>query len=312
MSVEETDLSTAELFLLWAARETGALTVLADDADTPAEVVERTGITEEAADLVVAALADLGFLARVDDAYEPTNRMLGFLASADLRSVGRVPDALDAVDALVALPETMRTGDTPDSDDRIHRLGARAALDDATVHAVATAAVREAPSAERALVVRGAPGQFARELADCGLDVTLADRPAAVEAATPLLASTAVDPVAVEPGEPLPGGFDLVFAADVTRQNDPVENRQFVTLAADALAPGGALALADVVWGRSGRAVPAAVEALAREGSSAYRETDFAAWFEAAGLGKPAFRDAPGTDRQVVVGRAAGSEPPDN
>lgn len=303
MTFARTDLTTEELLLLWAARETGALDALVADADGPADVAETTGITPEAANLVVRTLTERGFLAEVDGTHEPTNRMLGFLASADLRSVGALPDALDAIDALVALPETMASGEPPESDDLTHRLGAREALDEATVRAVVTAAVREAPGAATVLDVRGAPGTFAREFAARGYDATLADHPDAVEAATPLLATTAVETAAVADDDPLPGNFDLVFAADVARRNGPDANCRLVERMADALAPDGTLVLVDFVRGRSDRAVPTAVEAFARDGGRAYREPEITEWFAAAGLADPKIRDVPGDERAVVVGR---------
>lgn len=303
MTLARTDLPTAELLLLWAARETGALDALVEDADGPTEVAEAAGITQEAAELVVETLAERSFLARVDGTYEPTNRMLGFLASADLRSVGALPDALDAVDALVSLPETMATGESPEAGSLTHRLGARAALDEAGVRAVVTAAVREAPAADHVLDVRGAPGTFAREFAARGYDVTLVDRPDAVDAATPLLAPTSVETAAVADGD-LPAGFDLVFAADVTRRNGPAANRRLVERMAEAVAPGGTLVLADLLRGRSERAGPAAVEAFARDGGRVDREEDVVEWFAAAGLDDPEVHEIPGDDRVVVVGRA--------
>ncbi|MEF8773649.1 MAG: hypothetical protein V5A37_02890, partial [Halobacteriales archaeon] len=187
MDLDDLDVPPATLFLLWAARETGALDALAREADTPAEVAAAADVDERAADLLVAALDRAGFLERVDGAHEPTNRLLGFLAAADLRSVGRLPDALDAVSALAALPETMATGDPPESGDCHRRLGARAATDEATVRAVATAAVRQAPDADRVLDVRGAPGHYARAMAHLGRDVTLADRQPAIARSRPLL-----------------------------------------------------------------------------------------------------------------------------
>jgi hypothetical protein len=329
MDLQDVDLAPATLLLLWAARETGALDALASDADTPADVAATAGVDGRAADLLVAALEREELLDRVGEAYEPTNRMLGFLAAADLRSVGRLPDALDAVDALLALPETMVTGSPPDAGSLHHRLGARAAVDEATVRAVTTAAVRSAPDAERVLDVRGAPGHYATAFASLGNDVTLVDRPEAVERSRPLLAPTDVELVAVAADDPVPADdrfaaddpvpaddrlaaddplpdADLVFAGDVTRRLPPDEAGAFVGRLADAAAPEGTVVVADVVWDRSPRAVPAAVTAFARDGGTVHATSDYAAWFEAAGLGTPTTHDVPGTDRQVVVGDRPG------
>lgn len=328
------------LHLLRGARETGLLDALLDEADTAGEAAAAADVDERAAALTVDALLDEGFLTRVgdvrggvapasgsdsrggsgdavehrstsarsqarEDPVEPTNRLLGFLAVADLRSVGELPDALDAVDALAALPETMSTGEPPQGGDLDHRLGARAAVEEATVRAAVTAAVRAAPEAQRVLDVEGAPGRFATEFAVRGYDVTLADHPDAVDAATPLLACEPVETVTVAADDPLPDGFDLVVAVDATRPRTHDANRAFVARLADAVADGGTVVLLDRLWARSGDAVPAAIESFARDGGGVYRASDVATWFEAAGLTAPEVEDVPGTELVAVVGRPA-------
>ena len=296
------DLDVETLLLLRAARETGLLEALVREADAAGEAATVAGVDERAAKLTVEVLLAEGFLARVGDAVEPTNRLLGFLAAADLRSVGRLPDRLDALDALAELPETMQVGEPATDSDRTHRLGARAARDDATVRAAVTAAIRAAPEADHVLDVEGAPGPFATEFAARGRNVTLADCPDALDPSRPLLAVEPVELVAVEADEPLPNGFDLVFAADATPTRSREENRALLARLADATSEGGTVVLVDRLWGRSGDAVPAAIEAYARHGGELYSEPDFREWFEAADLGDPEIRQVPGTDRDAVVG----------
>ncbi|MDL0124722.1 hypothetical protein PNQ92_04785, partial [Halobacterium salinarum] len=131
------------LLVLRAARETGVLDALVASADTPAAVAEQAGVTERAAEVVVAVLVDRGFLTWVSGAVEPTNRMLGFITKTDVRSIGSLPHALDVADALVALPAAMEGDDVPAGSDTDrafrNRLGAAAARDDAAVRAAVTA-----------------------------------------------------------------------------------------------------------------------------------------------------------------------------
>ena len=296
------DLDVETLLLLRAARETGLLEALVREADTAEEAAAVTDIDERAARLTVEVLLAEGFLARVGEAVEPTNRLLGFLAAADLRSVGRLPDRLDALDALAELPDTMQRGEPATDGDPTPRLGARAARDDATVRAVVTAAIRAAPEADCVLDVEGSPGAFAVEFAARGRSVTLADRPGALDPSRPLLAVEPVELVAVEPEEPFPGDFDLVFAADATPSRDREGNRRFVARLADAADEGGTVVLVGRLWDRSENAVPATIEAYARHGGEIYPESAFREWFEAAGLGDPKIRQVPGTDRYAVIG----------
>jgi len=289
--------------LLWAARETGVLDALLTSADTPADVAAETDVTERAARVTVDALAAEGFLQRVDGAYEPTNRALGLLAKRDVRSIGRLSREIDLFGALAALPETMRTGDPPAraADWTRNRLGAVAATDEAVVRACVTAAVRERPDAERVLDVGGAPGTFATEFAARDYNVTLADRPDAVEVTRPFLANEPVALVEREFGDPLPEA-DLAFLPDLGARLGPTAYRDCVASASDALAPDGVVAAVDRLAGRSRSAPSVAVEGLATGDGGAYDADDYRAWLREAGFERVGVRDVPGTDRQLVTG----------
>lgn len=297
-------MDTETLHILRAARATGLLEALLSDADEAGAAAAAADVDERAADLTVSALLAEEFLVRVGETVEPTDKLLGFLAAADLRSIGELPDALDRADALAALPGTMADGEPPAGDDVRNRLGARAARDLATVRAAVTAAVRVAPGAERVLVADGAPGRFAGEFAARGYDVTLADVPAAVEAADSLLAREPVEAERVADAEPLPAGFDLAFAAGAIRRRRPDAAEAFVGRLA-AAADGGTVVLVDRLWERSADAVRVAVEAYARHGGGVYREEQFDGWFDAAGLTAPEVTAVPGTDLFALAGRPA-------
>ena len=189
-----------EVALLWAARRCGALEALATSSGTPTDVAEATGIDEDAAERLVAALEAEGFLARVGEEYEPTNRLLGFLTKTDLRSIGRLPAELDAFDRWVALPETMAGGAPPDSPDALrNRLGREAAAGETRVRSEVTTAVRAAPDGDRVVVVDDGPGERAVEFAERGWDVTLLDSRERIDAVEPLLRRKAVE---LHPGGP--------------------------------------------------------------------------------------------------------------
>lgn len=202
--------------LLWAAREAGVLDAVLGEAGTPPAVAAAAGVTEKAAAVTIEVLADAGFLARVGDEYEPTNRALGLFAKRDLRSIGRLPHAVDVEGCWARLPETMATGEAPPrpADWLRNRLGADAATDESVVRARVTAAVRAlhgpdgagardgttgADGQPRVLDVAGGSGVHAREFVARGFDARLQDAPAAIEAVEPLLAGTAVSLVAAAP-----------------------------------------------------------------------------------------------------------------
>jgi SAM-dependent methyltransferase len=302
---DRSSLGAEELFVLWAARRSGVLTALLDTAGTPEAIAREADVTEHAARVVVESLADLGFVRRVGDEYEITNRALGFLAKRDVRSIGRLPHALDLFDLWTALPETMSTGDAPELPPEWtrNRLGAHAATDDAAVRARVTAAVRAAPDAERVLDVCGASGAYATEFAARGYETTLLDVPDAVDAVAPMLEHRDVRTRAAEVPAFDADGYGLVFAADATGRFDPDGNRTLVESAFDALEPGGTLVLADVIRDGSAESVRARVRALGVGRGDAYAEETYRTWLSDAGFADVTVRSVPGDERAVVVGR---------
>ncbi len=304
VTARDTDLDTPALALLWAARETGLLTALIDEPGDAAAAAEAAGVGERAARIVADALVDLGFLRRVGDGIEPANRSLGLLTTRDLRSVGTVPAALDRFAAYAELPRTIESGVPPvDPEERVrHRLGAAEARDDATVEAAVDAALAANPDAERALVVADGPGRHARELADRGVDTTLLDGPAVIEAVEPLLDSTHV---ALRSGSlvEVDVTFDLVLSVDGAWQQSADENRFTLLAAANALAPGGAAVLVEPLRDRSAAAVEVAAAALATGSGEPYDEATVREWFTDAGLEGIETIEVPDTPYQAVTGR---------
>lgn len=300
----DTDLDTPTLALLWAARETGLLAALLRGDGGAAEAAAAVGVTERAATIVTDALVEAGFLRRVGDAVEPTNRSLGLLATRDLRSIGRVPAALDRFGAFAELPRTMESGVAPiGPDDHIrHRLGAVEALDDRVVDATVDAALAANPDAERALVVADGPGPHARELATRGLDVTLLDGPAEAEAVAPLVERTSVT-LRTDSLADVSATFDLVLAVDGAWRQSVDENRFTVAAAASAVAPGGAVVLVEPLRDRSSAAAEVAATALATGTGRPYTEAEVTGWFEEANLEGIETSGVPDTPYQAVAGR---------
>lgn len=318
-------LPTEQLVLLWAARRSGILDALLESAGTPEDVAETAGVTLHAAHVTVDALETLGFLEQVGTEYEITNRALGFLAKRDVRSIGRLPHALDVLDLWTVLPETMTTGEPPEKPANWtrNRLGAHAAADEAEVRACVTAAVHaytgsghRRPDSARVLDIAGGSGVYAREFVARGFDVTLADERAVVDVVAPLLEPTPVDLVSTA----LPSlavvdreRVDLAFGVDVLRRFSTRTNESLVAEAATTLTPGGTLVLVDVLdeqcrseseAGTAASAVSVAVDALAAGEGGAHDEASVRTWFDDAGLVDVTVHTVPGTDRRAVVGHA--------
>ncbi|WP_252698201.1 class I SAM-dependent methyltransferase [Natronosalvus vescus] len=298
------------LLLLRAARETGALEALMTSAETPEALAAETDLTPRAATTLVSVLETEGFLERVDDTYEPTNRSLGFLAKTDVRSIGSLPATLDRLDRSLELASTMR-GDDPDAMtdiERRNRLGALAAVDESTVRAIVTELVHVAPDARRVLEIGGTPGRHAAEFAARGFDVTVYDRPEHLVASRGVLA-----PADVETLEgTIPDGladtlagvdrFDLVTAVEQSHRFGPDANERLIEAGIGVLRPGGSLALVTPLEGDA--ASRATVDALTTtvEGRCHASET-YRGWLETAGLEAVSIRSVPGAAVHVVTGR---------
>jgi SAM-dependent methyltransferase len=296
------------LMILRAARQTGVLDAVLLHAGTPEAVAEEAGVTEESARVVLEAMVELGFLERVGEAFEATNRALGFFAKTDVRSIGTTPHDLDCLERWLSFPETMRTGEKPETPDEwtTNYVGAMAAIDDATVRASVTAAVHATPDAETVLDVGGGPGVFAQEFARRGRDVTLLDHPDVLERARPHLEPTPVELVAGDATDSLPtrsSGFDLVFCSRFAHALGPDQNRALLDNAFDALAPGGAVVHVDWVRGRSANAALLGAHMFVQtDHGDTYTEPQFRTWLTDAGFESFDCRSVPGTDMHAVIG----------
>ncbi|WP_254537119.1 class I SAM-dependent methyltransferase [Halomarina litorea] len=322
-----------ELLLLAAARHSGALDALVTTTGTPEGVAAETGVSERAAALVVTALADRGFLREVGGEYQPTNRLLGFVTKTDVRSIGRLPHALDVLDDWVALPETMRTGHPPDRGEHWLRneMGAGAARDDTAVRAAVTAAVRERPAAASVLVLADPAGRHAVEFAERGFDVTLLDTPERTAVNRKSLEHERVRLVAGDPLVDLPSvdaaPVDLVFATGVLHRHDEAAVRRLFENARAAVAGtgedecgtdraregnadgranggGGVAVVVDAVRGETPDASLVALEALASGGTGACHDAAaLTGWLADAGFAG-SVEAVPGLADRAVVGRA--------
>ncbi|WP_227375526.1 class I SAM-dependent methyltransferase [Haladaptatus halobius] len=294
------------LCLLWAARETGIVDAVAFDAGTPDEVADKTGVTRRAARITLEAMAELGFLERVGNEYEPTNRALGLFAKVDVRSIGSVPHRLDCLDRWLALPETMRTGTPPETPDEwtTNFVGAMATVDETTVRACVTEAVHERPDAERVLDIGGGPGVFAKEFVRRGFEVTLVDQPAVIDIDRRFLEREPIELVAGDITDDLPTDFDVAFCSRVAHALGPDENRILLRNAFAALDSGGVAVFVDRIRGRADGAALMGAHMLAQtKNGDAYTAEQFSDWFEDAGFERFEIRDVLGTNLQAVVGR---------
>lgn len=288
-----------EVALLWASRRCGALEALATSSGTPTDVAEEAGIDEDAAARLVAALESEGFLARVGDEYEPTNRLLGFLTKTDLRSIGRLPAELDAFDRWVALPGTVAGEAPPEPPDALrNRLGREAADDETRIRSEVTTAVHAAPDGDHVVVVGDGPGRRAVEFADRGWEVTLLDSEARIDAVEPLLRREAVELRGSDPTD-LPDCDLAVFVGTLSERD--ADGARAVVGAARRASP--VAVFLDTYRGETDGAALADVDRLAAGAGRVHDAEAVRSWLVES-YGDVAVEPVPGSPMSAVVGRA--------
>ncbi|WP_049971667.1 class I SAM-dependent methyltransferase [Haladaptatus cibarius] len=294
-----------ELCLLWAARETDIIETVMFDAGTVEEIAEETDITERAARITLEAMVEMGFLERLGEKYEATNRALGLFAKTGVRSIGSVPHQMDCLSRWVELPETMRTGSPPETPENWTQnfMGAMATVDETTVRSCVTEAVHEYPDANRVLDVGGGPGIFAKEFARRGFEVTLIDQSDVIDIDSRFLEHEPIELVSGDVTDALPTGFDLAFCSRVAHALGPEENRNLLQNAFGALEPGGVAVFIDQLRGRAEEAALMGAHMLAQtDNGDTYTANQFEDWFADAGFVTFEIRDVPGTNQQAIVG----------
>jgi SAM-dependent methyltransferase len=286
-----------EALIVLAALETGLLAAFAEPR-APADAAADAGLDPRAARIVATALVDARYLdeAPGGEALSLTDRGAALLAGPN----GAAPGAADVAGGLhlearamrshLALAQSLRTGrpvdDVSAGDPVTTERFMRAMRHVASPRVGASVAAIGPPAAgARLLDVGGAPGTYARALAGAGWDVTVLDLPGALAVGGPDLAAAGVAVVAGDATRALPEGpWDAVYLGNVLHLFDPGTAAGLVGRAAAALAPGGLLAVQEVLGDVSpqgpGFGVMMLVSTAAGE---AHPEGAYRAWMAAAG-----------------------------
>jgi len=139
-----------------------------------------------------------------------------------------------------------------------------------------------------------------------GASVVVLDLPAIVESMSPTI--TAAEDIRMVAGDftaaLTTGSFDLVFLSSVTHIYGEAENRELFQRVAAVLGPGGRIAIADFVRGKSPFAALFAVNMLVNtETGGTWTREEYAAWLGGAGFGDVEVADVAG--RQIITAARA-------
>ncbi|MFB6070616.1 MAG: class I SAM-dependent methyltransferase [Halanaeroarchaeum sp.] len=294
-----------EVFLLWAARETGVFEALFEGPQSAPALAASAGITERAAEVTLAALHEWGYVADTADGYEPTDALDGFRPDVDVLEQGVLPHRLDSLEHYMELPRLMRTGESPEHTESglRHYMGAMATIDEATVRQIVTVAEHAHPRPDRVLDVGGGPGRFTAEWRDRGADVTTVDLPPVVDVLGDHYDERGFEVRVGDATEDLPTGFDMVFSARMIPSFSPTDLQAYFENAFDALLPGGTFMCTERVWDRSESARRFGFHMLTvGDADHRYTAAEYEAALADAGFVDTDVPEVPGTPFQGIVG----------
>lgn len=299
-----------ELLIAAAAIELGLLKALLADAADAGTLAESLGLDRRGISTLLDVLAELGYLER-DGAgrYQLTPQALPLADEQDPEFCGNaILHSRNMMERWLALPEVVRSGQQrPRKQTPQRRHVFIHSMDDlsrAAAPEIVARCRKRLPAGGRILDLGGGPGTYARLFAAEGYEVTILDQEDVVEMVAPELAGyPGINMVAGDFNQSLPAGpFDLVLMGNVTHIYGPEENRQLLERVTGVLEPGGAIAIIDMLRGRSRRATLFAVNMLiSTPTGGTWTEEQYRQWLKAAGFGEIEVADVPGRDAQLIL-----------
>ena len=302
-----------QVVLCAAALETGLLDAHIDPR-TPEQAADHAGLDRRATAITVRALVARDVLV---DAGEGRNTL-----SAAGRALVDPPtgDGPDPVGALMLearaltnhahLTEILRGAPARDDvsrgDDVTRARFQRAMRQVAAPRVPHTVAALGAPRGGRRLLdVGGGPGSYAYGFADAGWRVSVFDLP---ETLAPAAAAFAAAGIATIPGDAtvgLPDGpWDAIYMGNLVHLLSADQARDVIGAAGGRLAPGGVLAVQEVLGDRSAQGPDFGVMMLVSTAAGdAWPEEAYRRWMGAAGLGFDPPLPLDGGRHHLLIGR---------
>lgn len=308
--------SWQEMLLVGGALKAGIFSALTNNQGTASEVASRIKGDARAVGIVLEALAQGGYLSKIDQHYRLNGQNEALFGDEDgAQYVGHLyRHNQRLVERWLSLPEVIKSGQPRPEESRFTE-GRSSFIKAMDVHARPIAAtvveecLRWAPNAKSVVDIGGGWGTFAAAFAARDLKVTVFDLPEVTE----ILKARNLPGVSVEPGDfndRLPSGpYDLAFLANVTHIYGPSHNLALCRRVAEVLNPGGAIAILDfVLMPENPAAAFFAVNMLVNTSSGgAWREAQYREWLESAGFGEVsvsgALDETRGREEHLILAR---------
>lgn len=318
--VDEIATGYREAQILLTANRLGLFPLLAREALTADRLAEALDADPRGVRILCDALAAMGLLDKSRETYGPTALVFEYLLPDSPRSkVAMLRHTARLYERWGSLLDVVKTGrPVPDeaTDPRLRRGGrafSQAMADVGRLSAKATAEALDLTGATSLLDVGGGPGIYAIELARRWSELSTAvfDRAEVLEVARENVADAGLeDRVDLLPGDAftddLGGPWDAVLLSNLVHVYSAADNRRLVARCADALAPGGRLAIKDFLLDEdrltpAGGAIFAVNMLVSTEAGDCYTETEVRSWLGPAGLVWESTREVASLSRILVA-----------
>jgi SAM-dependent methyltransferase len=292
------DLADATV-LVAAAADAGLLEALHAAPASADEAADLLAYDPRATRIVLQALAETGFVEEAEGRFRLTER--GARELGDPRAPGFVgrglPHWLCSIRGATRLAEVLRLGGPLEKraprrspEDVARFTSAMSAAPPERIRRMVDLCLARCPDARRVLDLGGGPGHVSRAFVERGLRATLFDTPDIVAHVGKAFGLEAVEGLDLVAGDfnrdPLPEGpFDVVLLSNVIHIYGEATVAALFEKGAGVLGPGGVLAVAEFLRGRSHRAAPMGLQMLLRsEAGDTYSADAIGEWLTAAGL----------------------------
>lgn len=298
-----------------AAHEVGLFRAVAEEPAGADALARRMSLDARATRIVCHALVELGLFEEDAGTYRPTVRCRAELCDpgAEAYVAGGLSHWLSSMRSWTRLDEALLRGGPlekrPDQRDaaRVGRfMSAMAAAPAERVRRIVDLCLARRPDARNALDVGGGPGHMSRAFVERGLAATLLDTTDVIEHVVRHYGLGDVEGLQAVEGDfnedPLPRGpYDLVLLSNVLHIYGAGRNRALVRKVAEVTNPGGVVAVAEFLRGRSGRAGLFGIRMLLHtDEGDAYSAEEIVGWLEEAGFEDPRVEDVD-EDRQLLT-----------
>lgn len=312
--------------VLLTAIELRCFSLIGDDALASADVAVRAGTDPRATDRLLNALCGLGLLDKRDGRFVNTADGRRYLVDSSPDYAAGLAHSASMWVSWSGLTDAVRQG-APAQRRSINARGS--AWLEPFIAAMHYRAGQQAPviadrlplvAGQRVLDVGGGSGAFAIAMARRvpGLQAVVFDLPNVVPLTERYVAEAGLSHVVTTMTgdylvDPLPAGFDLAFLCAVVHSNSPAQNALLVRRCADALVPGGVIAIVDWVMSPDRLSpVAGAMFALnmlvATDEGDTFTEPEIRRWLTDAGFAAVERLSTPfGTD--IIIGRKGTAGP---